>query len=197
MQFLRVKCAVPVFAALVLLCGSSQASAQGVGVKGGVVFPSFDADDFDFDNRIGWQAGIFVGGSNERVVSFQAEFNYLNRKSEVEVLGEEVASFTTHTLQVPTLLRLNAGGSSFDVYGIVGPSFEFRLAETIEGPGIEETDDAFETIDVALMFGAGIEIGPVILEGRYSKGLRSINKDFQDVIDLKQNSFAALVGVRF
>jgi hypothetical protein len=196
MQCLR-KFAIPALAALVFVVGSGVASAQGVGIKGGVVFPSFDADEFDFDNAIGWQAGIFVGGSNERVVSFQAEFNYLNRKSDIEVFGQEIASLTTHTLQVPTLLRLNGGTDNFDVYGIVGPSFEVKFAETIKGVGFEETDDAFETIDVALMFGAGIEIGPVILEGRYSKGLRSINRDLQDIIDLKQNSFAALVGVRF
>lgn len=198
MQFSRFKLVLVSSLAVVgLALGADQAAAQGIGIKGGVLFPSFNTDELDFDNTIGWQAGIFIGGSNDRVVSFQTEFNYLNKSTDVEVGGLELASVTTHTIQVPLLLRLNAGNDTVDFYGIVGPSIEAKVAETIEGLGASETDDAFETIDIAIMFGAGIEIGPVIIEGRYSKGLRAINKDFQDFVELKQNSFAALVGVRF
>jgi hypothetical protein len=47
------------------------------------------------------------------------------------------------------------------------------------------------------MFGAGIEAGRVIFEGRYTRGFKQINNRFQETAELKSHSFAVLVGVRF
>jgi hypothetical protein len=50
---------------------------------------------------------------------------------------------------------------------------------------------------VSLLFGGGIEFARIILEGRYEKGLRRINKSFNDFADIKKQSFTILFGLRF
>lgn len=185
---------------LATLAIAGPAAAQGVGIKGGLVFPSFDtARDFELENRIGFQVGLFLDANRDGVVGFQTEFNYLRREVNfTNDNGTTLGSIETHYAQVPLLLRINAGTDNYAVYAIGGPSFEVRFADSVVGFGNEDTiDSAFENFDVAIMFGGGIEIGHLVLEGRYSKGLREISRDFQTVTDLKVNSFAALVGFRF
>ena len=63
------------------------------------------------------------------------------------------------------------------MYGIVGPGIELKIADEIEGFTL---DDGFEGADVSLVFGGGIEVARIIVEGRYEKGLRRINKNFSD-----------------
>lgn len=181
-------------AALVLVATVSTASAQvGVGVKGGVVFPSFSSDDLDFKNKTGYEAGLFLGGNRTGVVGAQVEFNWLQKKTDVAGVGDLKIDY----FQIPVLLRLNAGTSSsnnFDFYVIVGPALSFKIGDEVEGI---QLDDAFETVEFGLVAGAGIEISRFILEGRYEKGFNAINNNFHDVSDINTQSFAILAGVRF
>ena len=166
-------------AALVVLtlAGSAPfASAQGVGIKVGPTFDEFSGDVLDFDNRTGIHAGLFIGGSRDKVVGLQTEFNWLRKNTATEA-GQEIR---IDYLQVPVLLRLNAGSSSANgaaVYGIVGPAFDFKIADEVEGFTL---DDGIEGTDVSLAFGGGFEVAHIIIEGRYEKGLRRINKTFSE-----------------
>ena len=187
---------------LVLFAAAGTASAQGigVGVKGGVVFPDFSSDDFDIDNRTGWQFGLFFGGNRTGIVGVQAEINYLRKSAESTAVSGYEADLDY--LQIPVLLKLHTPASSaskFQFYGIVGPSFDIKLRETLAGGSlvVSDLDDAFNTFDIGVIFGAGIEAGRVIFEGRYSRGFRQINDKFQETAELKSHSFAVLVGVRF
>ena len=106
-------------AVLAFIASSSPAAAQGAGIKFGPTFATFSSDALDFDNRTGIHAGLFVGGSRNRVVGLQTEFNWLRQNTETEA-GTQIR---IDYLQIPLLLRLNAGSSSangFAVYGIVG-----------------------------------------------------------------------------
>ena len=184
------------FAALVvaaLIVSSSPAAAQGVGIKFGPTFAKFSSDALDFDNRTGIHAGLFLGGSRDRVVGLQTEFNWLRKNTETEG-GQEIR---IDYLQVPVLLRLNAGSSSangFAVYGIVGPAVDLKIADEIQGVTL---DDGFEGADVSLVFGGGIEVLRIIVEGRYEKGLRRINDNFSDFTEIKKQAFTILFGLRF
>ena len=53
-----------------------------------------------------------------------------------------------------------------------------------------------EDHDIGPVFGGGVELSRFIIEGRYSKGLRTVNTHF-NTNDFKINSFAALLGIRF
>ena len=100
-------------------------------------------------------------------------------------------------LQIPLLLRLNAGSSSasgFAVYGIVGPAVELKIADEIKGITL---DDGFEGADVSLVFGGGFEVVRIIVEARYEKGLRRINNIFSDFTEIKKEAFTILFGLRF
>ena len=55
----------------------------------------------------------------------------------------------------------------------------------------------FEGTDVSLAFGGGFEVAHIIIEGRYEKGFRRINKTFSGLDEIKKQSFTILFGVRF
>jgi hypothetical protein len=182
-----------ILAVLAIIASSSPAAAQGAGIKFGPTFATFSSDALDFDNRTGIHAGLFVGGSRDNIVGLQTEFNWLRKNTETEA-GQQIR---IDYLQVPVLLRLNAGSrsaSGFAVYGIVGPAIELKIADDIEGITI---DDGFEGADVSLVFGGGIEIVRIILEARYEKGLRRINDNFSDFTEIKKQAFTILFGLRF
>lgn len=180
-------------AVLTLAASAPFASAQGVGIKVGPTFDEFSDDVFDFDNRTGIHAGLFIGGSRDKVLGFQTEFNWLRKNTATEA-GQEIR---IDYLQIPLLLRLNAGSSSANgpaLYGIVGPAFDFKIADEVEGFTL---DDGIEGTDVSLAFGGGFEVARIIIEGRYEKGLRRINKTFSSLAEIKKQSFTILFGVRF
>jgi opacity protein-like surface antigen len=183
-------------AALVVLtlAGSSPfASAQGVGIKVGPTFDEFSGDVLNFDNRTGIHAGLFIGGSRDKVVGLQTEFNWLRKNTATEA-GQEIR---IDYLQVPVLFRVNAGSGSANgaaLYGVVGPAFDFKIGDEVEGFTL---DDGIEGTDVSLAFGGGFEVAHIIIEGRYEKGFRRINKTFSGLDEIKKQSFALLFGVRF
>ena len=176
------------------LAGSAPfASAQGVGIKVGPTFDEFSGDALNFDNRTGIHAGLFIGGSRDKVLGFQTEFNWLRKNTATEA-GQDIR---IDYLQVPLLLRLNAGSSSANgaaLYGVVGPAFDFKIADEVEGFTL---DDGIEGTDVSLAFGGGFEVAHIIIEGRYEKGFRRINKTFSSLDEIKKQSFTILFGVRF
>ena len=194
--FARIAVVVLAFAAFV-----PAAAAQGVGIKVGPTFDKFSAEALDFHNRIGVEAGIFFGGNRDGVVGVQGELNWLRKNTELLATRLESNALTRviriDYLQVPVLLRLNAGAGSASgvrAFGVVGPAVEIKIADEVEGITI---DDGFEGADVSLLFGGGIEAARIIIEGRYEKGLRRINDQFSDFVEIKKQSFTILFGIRF
>jgi hypothetical protein len=178
---------------LTLIGSSSTAAAQGAGIKFGPTFATFSSEALDFKTRTGIHAGLFVGGSRDKVVGLQGEFNWLRKQSETEG-GQQIR---IDYLQVPVLLRVNAGSSSANgvaAYGIVGPAIELKIADELQGITL---DDGFEGADVSLVFGGGIEAARIIVEARYEKGLRRINNNFSDFAEIKKQAFTILFGIRF
>jgi len=178
--------------AVSILASAQTALAQGVGVKIGPTFDEFSGEALDFDTRTGVQAGIFFGGNRDGSVGVQGEINWLRKKTELAARDIRI-----DYLQVPVLLRLNAGSRSASgvaAYGILGPAVEFKIADEIEGVTL---DDGFEGADMSLVFGGGIEAARIIVEGRYEKGLRRINNTFSDFSEIKKQAFTILFGVRF
>jgi len=181
--------------AVLFVAGSaSSAAAQGAGIKFGPTFTKFSSDALDYKNRTGIHAGLFFGGNRDGLLGLQTELNWIRKKSEPEAGGAEIR---IDYLQVPVLLRLNIGSSSASgpaVYAIAGPAIDIKIADEIEGITL---DDGFEGADVDLVFGGGIEVARVILEGRWDKGFRRINKTFSDFVEIKKQTFTVLVGIRF
>ena len=188
-------------AALSLVASAPAARAQGVGIKIGPTFDKFSGEALDFDNRTGVQAGVFFGGNRDGLLGVQGEINWLRKQTELVADRLESNPLTRDIkidyIQVPVLLRLNAGSRSTNgvaAYGILGPAVEFKIADEVEGITL---DDGFEGADVSLVFGGGIEAARIIVEARYEKGLRRINNTFSDFSEIKKQAFTILFGVRF
>jgi len=186
-----------VLAALIALTVPTLAEAQGVGVglKGGYLYSSFDLEGVSdvIDNSNGWMAGIFFGGNRPGTVGVMGEVNLLAKSGESE---DGMDTATIYYLQVPLLLRINGGSrsrSGVSVYGIAGPAVDLKIGEDLGN--ISDTDE-FESVDIGLVLGAGVELARFIIEGRYEKGLRNIYSD-ADGVEVKTQTFAILVGVRF
>lgn len=183
-----------VFLAVFAVIGSASTASADGGIKFGPTFAKFSSESLDFKNRTGLHAGIFFGGNRSGVLGLQGEINWIRRRTETEMGGQGIR---IDYLQVPVLLRLNVGTDSpsgFALYGIVGPALDIKIADQTEGVTI---DDGWEGADVSLVFGGGMEVARIIVEGRYEKGLRRINKNFFDVTEIKKQAFTILFGVRF
>lgn len=168
----------------------------GIGVKGGPVFADFssDTDDLDFGKRTGFQGGIFFGGNRPGTIGVMGEVNYIQKKAQIPFSDEDL---TLSYLQVPVFLRINGGSrtlSGVNVYGIVGPAVDIKVSDDA---GDFDITDGFEGVDVSIIGGVGVEITRFIIEGRYTWGLRRVNKEFNDVSEIKARSFAILFGFRF
>ena len=179
--------------AVVALAGSATfAAAQGIGLKVGPTFAKFNADNLDFDTRTGVAAGVFFGGNRDGIVGVQAEVNWVRKNTE-----GSTGDIRVDYIQVPVLLRLNAGTNSangFVLYGVGGPSVSYHIADEIQGSTL---NDGFEGIDAGIVAGVGVEITRFIIEARYEWGLRHINKDFQDLSEITSRTAFVLFGVRF
>lgn len=182
--------------------GSSQAYAQGIGigVKVGPTFNDFTSDEAP-EGQTGWMGGLFIGGNRGGRVGAAVEFNYAKKSARLEDEDGNTVDADLRYFQIPVLLRINGGSRSRDgvnVYGIVGPFFNFKVGASA-GSGLgDEFDEATEDIDTGIVVGGGVEITRFIVEFRYDFGMRRINADDEGgVADVKSRTAAILFGVRF
>ncbi len=167
----------------------------GVGIKGGWLFTNFDQEGIQFENRAGYQVGLWFGGNRPGVVGVMAEVNYGKKGAEIQGVGNYDVNF----VGVPVLLRLNIGAASrngVNAYAVVGPEIDWLINHQLFGVDLEDNTEGFE---LGLVIGGGVEITRFIVEARYIHGLRSISNtfDLSETTDLKTKSFAILFGVRF
>jgi hypothetical protein len=174
-----------------------RAQGFGIGAKIGPMWTSFDAANnanLKFDTSNGWEGGIWFGGNRGGTVGVMGEILYAKKK-------QSIAGFTGTTLQyleIPILMRLNIGSrsrSGVSVYGLVGPVFDINLKAK---QGNLDVKDNYESLDFGVLFGGGIEITRLLIEGRYNKGLRNLLKGGGgNISEIKTQSFALLFGIRF
>lgn len=186
-------------ALLAVLIGARPASAQGhegigVGVKGGLLFSNLDfgANSDFLTNKTGVIGGLFIGGNRGGVLGVEGDIFYARKGAKVSGTDLDI-----QMLEIPVLLRVNAGSSSLSgvsLYGLAGPAMDFRLKSEFGGLDIVDFTQGY---DVNLVLGGGIELTRFLAEVRYNRGLRNISKDFSQSGDIKTRSWALLIGVRF
>jgi hypothetical protein len=167
----------------------------GIGVKGGWLFSTLSAEGVEFDNRTGYQFGVFFGGNRPGLVGVMAEVNY-GKKGAKDPDVDETVDITY--VGVPVMLRVNAGSKSLSGasgYFLVGPEFQWLLdRELSTGESLEDLTKGFE---LGMVFGGGVEITRFIIELKYYLGLQSIEEDLSDIQDVKNRSWLILLGFRF
>jgi Outer membrane protein beta-barrel domain len=178
--------------------GGAPASGAGVGLKVGPLFTSYNAASCDgcFNTNTGFEGGIWFGGNRGGRVGVMGEVLYAKKKQEGSGL---TGSTSLQYLEIPILARINIGSRSrngISIYGLVGPVFDINLKASI---GDRDVKSNYESLDLGLLGGVGIEITRFLVEGRFNQGLRNVLKSDNAAAfgDIKTRSFAVLFGFRF
>ncbi len=175
--------------------GSRGAEGFGIGFKIGPIFSSFNQANTSFSNNNGFEGGLFFGGNRTGTVGVMGDLLYAKK-------GSKNASGTTtvdlHYIEIPILLRVNVGSrsrSSISVYGLAGPVFDILLKGE---QGNLDVKSNYESLDLGVLVGAGIEVTRFLVEGRYNIGMKNVLKGGGGTAsDIKSRSFAVLFGLRF
>jgi hypothetical protein len=176
--------------------GSNQVRHEGVGIgaKLGPIFTSFSQANKSFKSNTGFEGGIFFGGNRPGLIGVMGEILYARKGQEQAGLPK----IELHYLEIPILARVNVGSQSLNgisVYGLVGPVFDILLKGAQNGVNVKKN---YESLDVGVLIGAGVEITRFLVEGRYNIGVKNVLKSTgASSTDVKSRSFALLFGVRF
>jgi hypothetical protein len=175
---------------------SNEDAGIGIGLSLGLTRDTLktdQAEDF-FKTKTGTLFGLWIGGNKNGVVGFTGEFNYLRRKAGGTDSDNDV---TLQALEIPAVFHINFGSRSRNGvagYGVLGPVFTINLKESIKN-GV--AGDNFNSADVGLMFGAGVEGYRVGLEIRANWGFKSVtNDDGGNFVDAKSRSVEVVGKVR-
>lgn len=187
----------------VFLC-TAPAAAQGwtTGVKAGVNFSSITFESPDEDRSLDWRLGAVVGGF-VRVpllswVDLQPEVLYAVKGGKEDAFGVSSAVLLDY-LEVPVLARIPFAGRKYFI--VAGPYLGVRVrarTRTEFSGSTEEVDisDSVERLDYGVSAGGGVEIGSIVIDGRYSFSLSDIDADIDEVKG-KNRVITATVGFRF
>lgn len=198
---------VAVACAIALLC-TATASAQGraLGVKGGVNLATQrntgEGDGAALQSRIGLVAGAFATLPLFSRLELQPEVLFTSKGASVDLEGVE-ASLVVDYLEVPALARLSRrGGGKMHYYVAGGPSVGFLLrarTRTKFATATEEVDisDDVNRFDFGVAMGGGVEIGALVIDGRYTLGLQDIDKDKSDAVKTTNRAVSLTVGFKF
>jgi hypothetical protein len=196
---------VAVALAAALLPAVPAAAQTSVGIKGGVTLSSLsttpDAGD-TLSDLTGFAGGAFV--VLDAGAPLTAMFETMVSRRGADVVGEILGFGTLGKLKftyldISAFVRGNAGSDRNHFYVFAGPTFGIQLKAEFTSFGFsQDIGFATEDWDVAATAGAGLEVGALLLEGRYSHGLRNIlvGIDFFG-FEAKHRTFTVLAGVRF
>jgi hypothetical protein len=129
--------------------------------------------------------------------AFQPEILYSQQGAKVED-GSDKGTIKLDYIQIPMLARIQLGTNpSSPVHLLVGPSFGFRTRAEVklEDVTVDIKDDT-ESSDIGLVTGVAVNAGPAVIDGRYTWGLRNVDKS-GDGSEVKNRVFSISVGFRF
>ncbi|WP_264566366.1 porin family protein [Flavobacterium sp. N3904] len=150
----------------------SIATAQGVGIRGGVNLSTISGDYYDSTSKTGYYVGIYDEIPVVKDVFFiQPEIQYSSEK-----FSTNLADYTIDYITVPVLAKVYAVKLlSFET----GPQFGFKINDKTDSnsPLITPQDD-FETFNPAWAFGASLNLPfGLSINGRFISSFNSVFKD--------------------
>jgi hypothetical protein len=161
------------FLALLFTAGSALAQAQfSVGIKGGLNFAKFDANDFggSIKNKTGFHGGAFALIKLSKI-GIQPELIFSQQGSKFRFSTDDLEGNFNY-INIPVMLKL------YTIAGInlqVGPQFGFLSKAEIDG---ENVKDSFKGSDLSLGIGAGWDLPfGLSIDARYNLGLSKIEDD--------------------
>jgi hypothetical protein len=182
----------------------SAAQDGGVGVKGGVNFANQALTGTGAPStsmRVAAVGGGFVTLPLAPWLALQCEGLYTMKGAKVSVSGIN-STLQIDYLEVPLLarVRLGSGHRHYYVAGGVAPAFRLRArSATTFSTSTEELDvaDQVEPFDLGVAAGGGMQSGALVIDARYTFGLRDIDTDKTDATRTKNRTVAVTAGFRF
>jgi hypothetical protein len=199
---------LPLACGLMLLCAHPLfAQIGGLGVKGGVNLATIrnsgdGSDEPAMKSLAGLVAGVFATLPLVSWLELQPEALYSMKGARLDFEGVN-GSVLLDYLEVPVLTRYSRRGTGPSGYYVAGgPAAAFRLrarTRTKFGGATEEIDiaDDVERLDFGVAIGGGFEHGSLVIDGRYTHGLKDIDKDKTDGITTKNRALSITFGVKF
>jgi hypothetical protein len=182
------------------------AQGLGLGVKGGVNIATqrFQGDDGSpgVDPRIGAVAGVFATLRLLPWLDLQGEGLYAMKGTRLDLESVQSSVWLDY-LEVPILAKVSRrGGGARRYFVAAGPSVGVRLrgrTRTKFGDSTEEIDigDELERLDFGVAAGGGVDLGSIVLDGRYTLGLTDTDKDKTDTVTVTNRTISFTVGFKF
>lgn len=199
---------------------SLSADVLSYGVKRGVNFAKFGGLDAGFHKdepgpyeckyKIGFSTGLFASVSPIDIIAIQSAILFSSKGTKVEFEGLEGLEFDhLYYIEIPLLLkfypikisisRINIfsgpylGMNVINRYKTTDDVKDFYELLDLEPEG--EYEDV-KTLDFGLVFGLGVDIGRILIEGSFSLGLTTTD-DSAFEFDLKNRVLTIMLGYRF
>jgi len=214
-QTIAVSIRTVALAACVIVLVPCTAVAQqiGGGVKAGVTLGDIpnldqvlDITDVGTSQRIGFAAGGFLMVRWTNGFAIQPEVLYTQKGVKIDVSGGSdvgQARVKADFLDVPILARYTIG-KGVRGYLFAGPSLDFKLnakikADVLGASQEEDISSDVKSFEFALVVGGGVELGPILLEARWSEGLTDLaeNTSGETGPAVKTRTCLFLGGLRF
>lgn len=200
----------PLLAASLTAFGTGSAMAQNgslsFGPLVGVSLADFHGSDVGSTNsHTSFAAGVFATYTITPNVALEPQLFYVGKGTEVSA-GGVTGTFKLDYIEVPVLFKATyplRGETRVVPSAFAGPAVGFRTTCKIKassgGTSVEQScADAgvsIKSTDIAMVFGVGLEIGPIVLQGRYDLGLTKVD-DTSPSADVKNQAWIITAGYR-
>lgn len=174
------------------IAGSTSDSTLAFGIKGGFNVANISVDTESFDSKVGLIVGGFVRRRVHEFFSVQPEVLFSQQGAKFR---DE--TYSVNYLQIPVLAVASVEQPSVTPFILFGPAIGLKLSASAEGREFEREDigDEVSGTDFGFVIGGGVEINQLLLEARYTVGLKDTAPDDDEVV--KNRVFSILVGYRF
>lgn len=134
------------------------------------------------------------------VVSFGPELHWLQKGFKIEDLeinGLTInGTSTLNYLELPLLVKFNFGETT-KFFMMAGPSLGYLISEkTVDSDGNEIVLPDHTNIEFGAHLGAGVGIGPVVIDLRYILGISNLAKNEPDA-EIHNTSFGGGISLMF
>nr|DAH99201.1 MAG TPA: outer membrane protein [Caudoviricetes sp.] len=181
-------------AAILFTLGIGSAKAQSspdleFGIKAGVNFSTLKTGLSainDKSGKIGFNAGVFARAG--QTIYFQPEINYVTFSDKYR-FNSNAYEAKFRQLNVPLMVGYKFVNTADLVFRVsAGPDLYYNLKKPIAPEGFKYKD-----FSAGGVINAGVDIGSLTFDARYSLGLSKVNKD----LGQKANIFSLGVGFKF
>lgn len=170
---------------------SSSSSSPEIefGVKAGVSFSTLKTSlnaVTDKSGKIGFNAGVFARIGNN--LFFQPELNYVSFSDKYK-FNSTAFEAKFRQLNLPLMVGYKIVNTDELIFRVsAGPDLYYNLKKPIAPAGFK-----YSNLTAGGVINAGVDIGSLTFDARYSLGLSKLNKD----LGQKSNIFSLGVGFKF